>query len=90
MVDNADMKRRLTVRELEPVARDATRGVLEESVALVRFKGDRNLTLGTLIEDDLLIFQLYIAGEKPSDAVVLTSTSVSRITGEVLSVQVHV
>ena len=80
----------MTVDELEPIAREATRHALEKHVAQFdTYRRSPNLTLGTLIDDDVLTFQLYVAGEKPIDAIVLTSTRVSRMTGEVLSLEVH-
>jgi hypothetical protein len=82
--------RRLTVDELEPIARDATRSALEAyAEAFAPYRDSPNLTMGTVIEDDVLTFQLYIAAERPADALVLTSTRVSRANGEVLGVDVH-
>jgi len=83
------MGKRLSVDQLEPVARAATRNALEKYDAPECFREAQNLTLGTLIEDDVLTFELYIAGAKPSDARVLATTRVSRITGAVLDVEVH-
>ena len=81
---------RLTVDELEPIARDATRHALEAYVkAFAPYRNSPNLTLGTVIKDDVLTFQLYIAAERPADGLVLTSTRVSRENGEVLGVDVH-
>ncbi|WP_416464694.1 hypothetical protein [Sphingomonas sp. VDB2] len=83
------MKKRLTVDELTPVAREATRLALENHEAEFRqYRDNPNLTLGTIIEDDFLTFQLYLAGKTPGDAVVLTSTRVSRISGEVVSIEI--
>ena len=82
--------KRFTVDELEPIARDATRDALEGyAEALAPYRDSPNLTLGTIIEDEVLTFQLYIAGERPADGVVLASTKVSRIAGAVLAVDVH-
>ncbi len=82
--------RRRTVDELEPIARKATKETLEGyAAAMAPYRDSPNLTLGTLIENEVLTFQLYVAGERPADAVVLTSTRVSRSTGEVLGVDVH-
>ena len=43
----------------------------------------KNLTLGSGFEGDFGIFELYLAGKRPEDAVVLTETLVNRLTGEV-------
>lgn len=53
------------------------------------YHGLANLTLGTRIEDDAVTFELYVAGEQPIDAIPLTSAAVSRLTGEVIEVAVH-
>lgn len=82
--------RRMTVDELEPIARDATRDALVGySAALAEYRNSPNLTLGTQVEDEALTFELYVAGERPTDAIVLASARVSRTTGEVLGVEVH-
>lgn len=75
-------KKLLTLREMEPIARDATRK------ALTPYKGtaeleDKNLTLGKGIEGEEGIFELYLAAERPQDARVICCAKVDRRTGEV-------
>lgn len=85
------MGKRLTVDELEPIARAATRLALQgHEAAFAPFRDHPDLTLGTFIADDELVFQLYIAREKRTDALMLVSTKVSRITGDVLGVEFHI
>lgn len=67
---------------LQEVARAATRA------ALMRYEDIRPewkeaLALGTLFEGDWRIFELYVPGERPADAIVLTSARVHRLTREV-------
>jgi hypothetical protein len=87
---NQYMGKDISVSELEKVAREISLTVLEDTVSLVHFKNDPNLAFGTLLEDKVLIFRVFITGGKFSDPVVLMSTSVSRTTGEVLGVHIHV
>ncbi len=75
-------KKLLTLREMEPIAREATRK------ALTPYKGreeleDKNLTLGSGIEGEEGIFELYLAAERPQDARVICCATVDRRTGEV-------
>lgn len=42
-----------------------------------------NLTLGTSLTDTEGIFELYISGERPQDAVVISRAAVDRRSGEV-------
>lgn len=46
----------------------------------------KNLTLGTFFEGNEQIFELYIAAEKPADAVVISPARVNRKSKEVVVV----
>nr|WP_311465430.1 hypothetical protein [uncultured Ottowia sp.] len=73
--------RKLSLKEMEPIAREATRSALKNYVW--EKEKMKNLTLGSGFEGDFGIFELYLAGKRPEDAVVLTETLVNRLTGEV-------
>lgn len=62
--------------ELQEIARIATRAALEEYERIPAEWG-KNLTLGTYFDGDDRIFELYIAAERPSEAVVLSSARVN-------------
>lgn len=75
-------KKLLTLREMEPIAREATRN------ALMQYKGrpeleDKDLTLGKSLEGSEGIFELYLAVGRPQDARVISRATVDRGTGEV-------
>lgn len=73
--------RKLDVKKMEPIAKEATRNALKNYIwPLGR---DDDLTLGIRLEDEYGIFELYFSGERPEDAIVLTEARVNRITGEV-------
>ena len=84
------MEKHLSFRDLERSAQELSLKVLKEAPALAHFKNDPNLGFVTLVEDGIMISQIYICRGKRSDATVLTSASVSCTTGEVLSVHIHV
>lgn len=65
--------------ELREIARVATRAALEE-YERIPSEWDKNLTLGTLFDGDDRVFELYIAAERPSEAVVISSARVNRKT----------
>ena len=73
--------RKLDVKKMEPIAKEATRDALRTYI----WPSDRDedLTLGIRLEDEYGIFELYFSGERPEDAIVLTEARVNRITGEV-------
>jgi hypothetical protein len=73
------IKRRTELDELEEIARVATRAALE-AYEPVPPEWIKNLTLGTLFEDDHRIFQLYIAGERRQDSIIISSAKVNRKT----------
>lgn len=68
--------------ELQEIARIATRAALEE-YERIPAEWEKNLTLGTFFDGDDRIFELYVAGERPSDAVVVSSARVSSKTKSV-------
>lgn len=71
--------------ELQEIARLATRAALEE-YERIPAEWEKNLTLGTFFDGDDRIFELYIAAEQPSDAVVISSARVNRRTKAVMVV----
>ncbi|MCO5410791.1 hypothetical protein [Ralstonia mojiangensis] len=77
--------RKIPLNELQELARVATR---ERLKAFPPFPSTENLTLGTFWEGDFVIFKLYLARQRPQDAVVLTQTRVNAYTGEVVAVDV--
>jgi hypothetical protein len=70
----------MSLDELEEKARLLTRNALRDWQVPTEFRTD--LTLGSGIEGDDAIFELYVAGERPQDAIVLTRARVNRYTGE--------
>ena len=75
--------KRISLPEAEAIARAATHDALAQHPQ-PSWIGDPNLTLGTFFPDgDHYEFSLYIAAEKPSDGVILTTATVDRITGAV-------
>lgn len=73
------MTRQKELDELQELARIATRAELE-SYEPIPPEWNQALTLGTLFDGEDRVFELYVAGERPSDAIVLTSTRVNRLT----------
>ena len=74
------MKRRKELDELEEIARLATRKALEDYEPVPQ-AWRANLTLGTIIDgDEDRTFQLYVAGERPADAIIISSARVHRKT----------
>lgn len=63
--------------ELKELARVATRQALEEYEPIPK-EWEVNLTLGTFFDGDDRIFELYIAADKPKDAIVISSARVNR------------
>ena len=64
--------------ELEEIARVATQKALENYIVPEEYKN--NLVLTTLFDDDNRIFQLYIPGEKPKDALIIATATVNKNT----------
>ena len=81
-------RRKQKLAILEESARVATRSMISEFPHYFNIPTE-HLTLGTFWENDDVIFELYIAGDRPKDAIVLTTTRVDLYSGEVLSVKVH-
>jgi hypothetical protein len=77
----AKRMRKLDVKKMEPIAKEATRDALKTYIW--PSGRDEDLTLGIRLEDEYGIFELYFSGERPEDAIVLTEARVNRITGEV-------
>jgi hypothetical protein len=63
--------------ELQEIARVATRTALEGYEPIPE-EWKKNLTLGVSVDGDDRIFELYIAAEKPYDAVVISTARVNR------------
>jgi hypothetical protein len=81
-------RRKMKLDTLQEIARAATQAALANFAGYSPPAND-NLTLGTFWEDDLTAFELYIAADRPEDAIVLTTTKVNSCTGELVSVQIH-
>ncbi len=65
------------LEDLQEIARRATREALEQYEP-IPMEWEKNLTLGTFFEENYRIFELYVAGEKPSDAIIISSARVNR------------
>jgi hypothetical protein len=63
--------------ELQEIARVATRTALDGYEPIPE-EWKKNLTLGTFFKSDDRIFELYIAAEKPTDAVVSSTARVNQ------------
>ena len=73
------MARRKELDELQELARVATRAELARYEPIPE-EWARVLTLGTFFDGEDRIFELYVAGARPADAIVLTSARVNRNT----------
>lgn len=71
----------MTLDELQDRARLMTREALKPHPPFPP-ELDRELTLGVMFDGPFRIFELYVAGEKPSDAIVLTRARLDSRTGE--------
>lgn len=76
------MVRRKELDDLQELARVATRAELERYEPIPE-EWKSVLTLGTFFDGDDRIFELYVARERPADAIVLTSARVNRNTRDV-------
>ena len=65
--------------ELEEIARVATFEALQ-SYEAVPVELRKQLVLGTLFDGEDRVFELYVSGERPADALVFTSARVNRRT----------
>ena len=72
--------RRKPLAELEEIARVLTQTTLVH-YDIPKDIG-KNLVLGTFFDGDDRIFQLYIAGDRPEDAQVISSVRVNAFTGQ--------
>jgi len=77
--------KKIPLATLQEAARLATRTALEP---FGRIPDDVELTLGTHWEADEVVFELYIAKDRPTDAIVLTEARVNQYDGQVRSVRV--
>jgi hypothetical protein len=82
----AAMTKLMNLKQMEPIARDATRRALE-GVELASDVRER-VVLGQFLEPECGVFELYIPGARPTDARVISVARVNRRTGEV-SVEVR-
>lgn len=65
--------------ELQEIARVATREELKNYEPISE-AWEKNLTLGTFFDGDNRIFELYVAAERPADAIMISSARVNRKT----------
>lgn len=79
------MKRK-TLYELEVIAAHATRQALEPYA--IHDKIRENLVRGIAFEGDERVFELYVPGERPEDAVVISEARVNAIDGSVVNVRI--
>ena len=75
--------KRKELDQLQEIARVATRAELEQFEPIPD-EWKATLTLGTFFDGDDRIFELYVARERPSDAIVLTSARVNRLSKAVV------
>ena len=64
------MTKQIPLDELQERARQMTLAALKEFVVPEHFKS--SLTLGVQFDGDFRVFELYVPGEKPSDARVMS------------------
>ena len=67
--------------ELKEKARIMTKDALRHYPSFPR-KFEPDITLGTLLDGDLRIFELYVARRRPQDAIILTRATLDAVTGE--------
>ncbi|HEX7639418.1 MAG TPA: hypothetical protein VF457_13560 [Burkholderiaceae bacterium] len=80
-------KKLMRLADMEAIARVATHDALKS--CMPPSKEDENaLVLGKLLTDEAGVFELYVPGPKPEDARIISRTTVNRVTGEVVSVEV--
>jgi hypothetical protein len=77
--------RKLSLEELQERARTATQIAL---MSRSRIPELVPLTLGTFWDEPCVIFELYVARDKPSDAIVLTRARVNMYDGRIEAVTV--
>jgi hypothetical protein len=81
--------RQLTLKQMQPIAKEMT--PIEIRKYGIEFTDDEkdHLTLGEYLTDDFGIFELYLSGERPVDAKVISRTYVDRITGDVARIELN-
>jgi hypothetical protein len=78
--------KRIPVNDLEEIAADVTRKALAdyEIPDWVR----HNIILGMAFDGDDRIFELYVPGERPEDAKVISAVRINSLTGDVVRVEI--
>lgn len=74
------MTKQIPLDELQERARQMTLAALKEFVVPEHFKS--SLTLGVQFDGDSRVFELYVPGEKPSDARVISRARLNVYSGE--------
>lgn len=77
---NSNRPKAKSLQELEEIARVLTKNTLVNYDIPEDVKN--NLVLGTFFDGDYRIFQLYIPGDRPEDARVISSVRVNALTGQ--------
>jgi hypothetical protein len=75
-----------TLEELEAIAAMATRKSLEGYEIPEEIKA--NLVRGVMFDGDDRIFELYVPGERPEDAKVISAVRINSLTGDVVRVEI--
>ncbi|MDH3976668.1 MAG: hypothetical protein OEV42_20585 [Deltaproteobacteria bacterium] len=78
------MRKRLSLEECREVAQKATQEALRKVNIPKVIKDD--LVLGTRWNGDLIIFELYLPGKRPEDALIISKATVNSCTGKVFVV----
>jgi hypothetical protein len=73
------MVRKLKLKDLESRARTMTREALKAYQLPPDIRDQ--LTLGTFMEGDMIVFELYVPGERPQDARVISRATLNSTTG---------
>lgn len=72
--------RRGRLEELQEIARRLTFAALESYEIPIAYR--KELVLGDLSDGDHHIFELYVPGERPKDAIVISRARIDSVTGE--------
>ena len=72
--------KKMTLEQLEEVAQNLTRTELRKYV--VPDELWQELVLGTFFEAEETVFELYVPGERPEDAKVITRARINKVSGE--------
>ena len=81
-------RKRVPLAELQETARVATQIALASWTPL-REDLRSSIALGTRWDEDAVVFELYIPGERRADAIVLTEARMNAYDGQVEAVIVH-